>query len=68
MPLMSKMPVPWRLTMIVYCAAVQRWWSTHLHRQGTASTAKKSVRVSRQKQDSDAAQKDLYKCDKAASR
>ena len=61
-------PVPWRLTMIIYCAAVQGWRSTHLHRHGAASTAKKSVRVSRQKQESEAAQKDLYKCDKAASR
>ena len=61
MPLMPMTPVPWRLPIMIYCAAVQGWRSTHLHRQGAASTAKKSVRVSRQKQDSEAAQKDLYK-------
>jgi hypothetical protein len=61
-------PVPWHLTVIIYCAAVQGWRSTHPHRQGTASTTKKFVRMPRQKRHSDAAQKDLHKCDKAASR
>ena len=69
--LMSQMPltpVPWRLPIMIYCAAVQGWRSTHPHRQGAASTTKKFVRMSCQKRYSEAAQKDLYKCDKAASR